>query len=157
MPGIDLSSAADQNTSDLARSGGSIRMISPKSAFLGFLLALAATGGAGAASLSYDDILGNWCGSRSNPNWTNFRVSREQMIITHLPNRTRTPLKIDHFVFSDTDIVIFYLSAGTGTKAGTPGSMMSHVQFIRFGSDGQSMVQATSDVTGEYRFTRCDG
>jgi hypothetical protein len=119
----------------------------------GCFLMVAAAGNA--AALGYDDILGNWCGSKSNPNWTNFHVSRGTLAITHLPDGNTIDLSIDHFEFSDSGVVIYYLSAGHGNQASTPGSVVSRVQFIRFSPDRQLMIQATSDISGEYQFRRC--
>ena len=129
-------------------------MILPRSVVAALFL-IATVGGAGAASLDYDSILGLWCGSQSNPNWTNYRVSRDALTVIHLPQRTNTVLRVDHFEFSDDAVVIYYLSAGHEKLGGTPGNVMSRVQFINFSPDGQQMTQATSDVSGEYRFTRC--
>ncbi len=130
-------------------------MISPKSILLALALTVAAASGAVAQSLGYDDILGNWCGSRDNPNWTNYTITRSTLTVTHLPARTQTTLQIDHFEFTGRTVTIHYLSAGHGTQAGTPGSTLSRVEFHNF--SGQSMIQGVSDVSGEYIFKRCDG
>ncbi len=120
-----------------------------------FLLLVLAAGSAGAASLDYSDALGTWCGSRSNPNWTNMDISRDALAITHLPGGNQTVLRIDHFEFSDAHVLIYYLAAGLGNQANKPGSTLARVEFIRFSADGRSMVQATSDISAEYTFTRC--
>lgn len=116
---------------------------------------------ANAASLDFGDILGNWCGSRSNPHWTNYQISRTTLTVTHLPSGSKTTLQIDHFDFTEMyqsnrpSVVIYYLAAGHGGQAGTPGHTLIHAGFINFSSDGRSMTQVKSDVTNEYHFTRC--
>ena len=132
-----------------------MRGTSLKSVLAGCLLAIAAVGSSHAASIGYDEILGNWCGMKSNPNWTNFHVSRGTLAITHLPNGDTIDLSIDHFEFSDTRVIIYYLSAGHGNQANKPGNVVSRVEFIRFSADRTSMFQATSDISGEYQFRRC--
>ena len=119
------------------------------------LLTIEAAGSGNAAALGYDDILGNWCGMKSNPNWTNFNVTRGMLTITHLPEGNRIGLTIDHFDFDDDSVVIYYRSAGHGDQASRPGSVLSRVKFFRFSSDRRSMNQATSDISGEYQFNRC--
>ena len=132
-----------------------MQRISLKSVLAGCLITIAAAGSGNAAALGYDDILGNWCGLKSNPNWTNFHVSRETLTITHLPEGNKIGLKIDHFEFDDDSVVIYYRSAGHGNQASRPGSVLSRVKFFRFSPDRASMNQATSDVSGEYQFNRC--
>lgn len=112
---------------------------------------------AGAAWLDYDDILGNWCGSQSNPTWGNYNISRDTLTVTRLPGRSRTELTIDRFDFSDMDVTIYYFSAGHGREAGRAGNVVSKVIFQQFSIDRQSMVQAAADDgLGEYHFKRCD-
>jgi hypothetical protein len=126
-----------------------------KSFILGMTVAIATvTMSESAATLSYDNILGNWCGQNSNPNLTNYLFARDTLTVTFLPDKTTSVLKIDHYDFSDSAVVVYYLAASPD-KGSTPGNMLFQVTYYNFGSDGQTMQQKPSDRGGLYRFKRC--
>jgi len=103
-----------------------------------------ASGGAVADALAYEDILGKWCGTRTNPNWVNLMISRDELVITHLPNKTKNVLKIDHFEFGDTAVTLHYFAAGA--LNGVAGSNLFQVSYGEFGADGKTMVQLHNSV-----------
>jgi len=103
-----------------------------------------ASGSAVADALAYKDILGKWCGTKTNPNWVNLMITRDELTITHLPNKTRNVLKIDHFEFSDTAVTLDFFAAGA--LNGVPGSNLFQVSYGDFGADGKTMVQLHNTV-----------
>ena len=126
-----------------------------RSLVVGFTVATAAvTASASAATLSYDNILGNWCGVTSNPNLTNYFFTNGNLTVTFLPGRTTSTLTVDHYEFSDSTVVLFYLAASP-KKGGTPGNTLVQVTFENFSPDGQTMNQRPSEQGGLYRFVRC--
>jgi hypothetical protein len=117
------------------------------------ILILPVTTGAFAAMLSYDNILGSWCGMSINPYLTNLVFARDTLTVIHLPKNDRTVLKVDHYQFTDTAITLYYKYAG-GDQTGTPGNVTGHAVYSEFGADDKTMVQAPSN-NALYHFTRC--
>ena len=109
--------------------------------------------GAFAAMLTYDSILGSWCGVSTNPYLTNLIFARDTLTVIHLPKNDRTVLKIDHYEFTDSEIIMYYKFAG-GNQTGTPGNVLGHSTYRDFGADDKTMVQAPSN-DALYHFTRC--
>jgi hypothetical protein len=125
---------------------------------IGLAFAMAAvTCSKSAVALTYDDILGTWCGAKTNPDWTNQLIARTTLTVVHLPQNSRTILKIDHFDFTDAIVTIYYLSAGRSQQSGTgiPGKVLTQVRYGDFGPNDKTMVQKSSDIGGAYHFTRC--
>jgi hypothetical protein len=116
-----------------------------RSFIIGFVAAVTAS--APAAALTYADILGGWCGVRSNPNRTNYTFTRKTLTVTFLPGRTKKVFKVDNYDFSDTGTVtLFYWQARDERR---------QVHFGDFSSDGREMFQQSSEAGGLYRFVRC--
>jgi hypothetical protein len=112
-----------------------------------------ANGKAGGA-LTHNDILGSWCGVKTNPNWTNLLVARDKLTITHLPGKGVNVLKIDHFSFTETQVTIHYFAAEA--LKGVPGKNLFEVSYGNLSADGKTMVQLHSGVQPrDYNFTRC--
>jgi hypothetical protein len=110
--------------------------------------------GEAAGALTYNDILGRWCGAKTNPNWTNLLVARDKLTITHLPGKVVNVLKIDHFSFTETQMTIHYFAAGA--LEGVRGKNLFHVDYGNLSADGKSMVQLHNEVQpSDYNFTRC--
>jgi hypothetical protein len=107
-----------------------------------------------AVALTYDNIIGTWCGAKTNPNRTNQLIARATLTVVHLPENSRVVLKIDHFEFTDTTVTIHYFSAGP-SEGGTPGKVLTSVDYGDFSADGKTMVQKPSSAGGLYRFARC--
>lgn len=113
-----------------------------------------ASGSAVAEELTYKDILGKWCGNKSNPNWVNLIITRDELAIVHLPNKARNVLKIDHFEFSDTGVTLHYFAAGA--LNGVPGSNLFQVSYGDFGAGGKTMVQLHNTVQPrDAHYKRC--
>jgi hypothetical protein len=122
---------------------------------IGLAFAIAAiTCSKSAVALTYDNIIGTWCGAKSNPNWTNQLIARNTLTVVHLPGNSRVVLNIDHFEFTDTTATIHYYSAGP-SEGGTPGKVLTRVLYGDFSADGRTMIQQPSKAGGLYRFTRC--
>ncbi len=103
-----------------------------------------ASGSAVADPVTYKDILGKWCGTKSNPNWVNLTISRDELAIVHLPNKAKNVLKIDHFEFGDSAVTLHYYAAGA--LNGVPGSNLFQVSYGEFGADDKTMVQLHNTV-----------
>ncbi len=126
-----------------------------KSLIVGMTIATATvTMSESAATLSYNSILGSWCGLSSNPNLTNYLFARDTLTVTFFPAKTKSVLKIDHYDFSDSAIVLYWFGASPN-QGGTPGNTLLQVTFGNFSSDDQTMQQQPSDEAGLYRFKRC--
>jgi hypothetical protein len=110
-----------------------------------------------AVAMTYDNIIGTWCGAKTNPNWTNQLIARTTLTIVHLPENSKVILKIDHFEFTDTNVTIHYYAAPGKQGGGTPGNKLTQVMYGDFSADGKTMVQGASGIagTGQYHFTRC--
>jgi len=107
------------------------------------------------AALSAKDILGQWCGERSNPNWTNVEFTETRLIVTRLPGKSVKSFKIRSYDYSD-DLVTVHYTAGDDEGGGTPGnSRQFRVEYGHFSSDGTSMNQEPNEAGGRYRFNRC--
>jgi hypothetical protein len=107
-----------------------------------------------AATLSYNTILGKWCGLSSNPNLTNYLFARDTLTVTFLRGKSTSVLKVDHYDFSDSTVVLYYFAASPD-EGGTPGNTLVQVTFGNFSPDDQTMEQPPSDEGGLYRFKRC--
>ena len=131
--------------------------ISLRSLGIGLVIAIAAiSSGGSAVALTYDDILGKWCGVSTNPNLTNLLFSRDRLIVFHLANNTQTTLQVDHYEFTDTEVMLYYLAAGTAkTQQGSPGNERVYATYRDFGADGKTMIQVATKYAGQYRFIRC--
>jgi len=126
-----------------------------RSVIVGLAIATATvTISASAAPLSYNSILGSWCGQSSNPNLTNYLFARDTLTVTFFPAKTKSVLKIDHYDFSDSAIVLYWLAASPD-QGGTSGNTLVQVTFGNFSSDDQTMQQQPNDEAGLYRFKRC--
>ena len=123
-----------------------------KSFIVGLTMATTATTGESAAALSYDNILGKWCGLASNPNPSIDLFTRDALTVT-FPSRT-VVLKIDHYNFSDSTVIMHYFAAAP-ERGSTPGQQVLNVTFENFSSDGQTMDQRPNEQGGRYRFKRC--
>ncbi len=81
---------------------------------------------------------------QTNPNWVNLMITRDELAITHLPNKVKNVLKIDHFEFGDTAVTLHYFAAGA--LNGVPGSKLFLVSYGDFGADDKTMVQLHNSV-----------
>ncbi len=107
-----------------------------------------------ASALAYNDILGKWCGATSNLNWTNMLFARDVLTITHLPRKTTTVFKIDHYEFTDTMVTVYYRSAGPAPAPFSDKKLFKAV-YSNFSSDRKAMSQPAGINRDAYRFTRC--
>jgi hypothetical protein len=107
-----------------------------------------------APAMTYDDIVGSWCGDSANPHWGNYLFAHDTVTITHLPGKKQTVLQVDRYEFTDKAVTLHYWAA-TG-RGNIPGDKPFTVQFGHFGSDNKTMVQEPDDTRGKpYRYTRC--
>jgi hypothetical protein len=114
---------------------------------LGLVIATASvTNSVSAATLTYDNILGSWCGVNTNPHWVNAIFSRDSLTAIFLPNNSKTVFKIDHYEFTDTMVSVRYVKAD---------KTVTTVIYIDFSADDQTMIQAATDQSAIYHFTRC--
>jgi hypothetical protein len=140
--------AAGKDVSDTPQSRGRRgEMIGSlfKRFFFALVLATASVANVKSAdTLTYDNILGKWCGAQTNPNWVNLLITRDALTITHLPNKVVNKLSIDHFEFTDTTAIIHYFAAEA--LNGVAGKNLFRVSYGDFGADGKSMVQLSNSV-----------
>jgi hypothetical protein len=123
---------------------------------LGLALAMVSvTVGQSASTLTYDDILGKWCGVSSNPYWTNMLFSRDTLTITQLPKKTTVVFKVNHYEFTDTTVSVSYLAGGDRLSPTASGKEIFQATYADFGSDGKTMSQPAIPGRGAYHFMRC--
>jgi hypothetical protein len=107
-------------------------------------------------TLSYNNILGKWCGVSTNPNLTNMLFARDTLTITHLPQNTTTVFAVDHYEFTDTMVKLHYRASGTALTP-VPSKEIFRADYSDFSSDGKTMSQpAIPNINrGAYHFMRC--
>jgi hypothetical protein len=113
------------------------------------------TAGQTAGKITYDDILGKWCGVSSNPNWTNMLFARDTLKITQLPAKTIKVFKVDQYEFTDTSVLVNFLAAGDPLAPTPAGKEVFQATYSDFSSDGKTMSQSAIPGRGAYHFKRC--
>ncbi len=98
-----------------------------------------------AASLAYADILGKWCGSRNNPNITNYTFTRNQLTVQFLSNDTKKVFEIENFEFTDTVITMNW-------KLNAKDRRWTKFEFL---SNRSILVQLPNEAGPRYEFSRC--
>ncbi len=99
-----------------------------------------------ASTLSYEDILGTWCGAADNPNVTNYELSRQSLIVTFLPDRNKRAFNVDVYEFEPGVVTLYYFPTSKDRR---------WVKFGEFSADRKQMVQLASEAGPRYVFRRC--
>jgi hypothetical protein len=127
-----LVSFADARGTDLTDRRSSLAVIAAITAAI-----LAA---APAHALSFKDISGKWCTAAGSSQFT------EKAIIVRKSDGSRIELKIDHYVYADDAITVFWVA---------PDQSMTSTTYGDFGADGRTMAQFTTDNGPRRAHRRC--
>ena len=97
-------------------------------------------------ALSYDDILGTWCGEPGNPNPTQYELSRQSLIVTFLPARNKKAFNVDVYEFAAGVVTLYYFPNSKERR---------WVKFGEFSADRRQMAQLANEAGPRYAFRRC--
>jgi hypothetical protein len=106
-----------------------------------------------ASALSFEDVRGTWCGSRSNLHWTNYTFTRDTLTVTYPKTKERKVFDVDDFEFQDASVIVTYWGSKRANKGGTPGSDKKFN--VTFDMVGSRLYQRSSSAGGTYEFHRC--